>query len=484
MKRSKRLCILLGVFAAICGTVFGVSRYERRREEIKNTDEIILELPTEDVTGLSWEYDETKLAFHKDGTWLYDEDADFPVSEEKIREKLELFASFGASFIIENVEDYAQYGLDEPTCRIHIETAEKSYEVELGSYSTLDEQRYVSIGDGNVYLVSADPMDTYKVELKDMILHDETPHADQADEITFAGNENYDVVYQEESGASYNEDDVYFVKNAEGYLPLDTDNVKSYLSSIDGLGLGNYVSYHATEEELAEYGLDDPELTVTVRYTAQKEDGDDADEETKEAETFTLQVSRSAEEKAKAEKEEPGETDARDDYETEEEEQVPAYVRIGDSRIIYEITGTEYESLMGASYDGLRHQKIFWADFAKVTQVDISLEGQIYTLTRKEDEETEWSYGEETVVIEDFKSALTSLAASEFTKEEAGGKEEILLTLHLEDENYPTVSIGLYRQDGSHCMAVVDGEPTALVARDEAVDLVEAVNAIVLNKAT
>lgn len=57
------------------------------------------------------------------------------------------------------------------------------------------------------------------------------------------------------------------------------------------------------------------------------------------------------------------------------------------------------------------------------------------------------------------------------------------MTLHLEDENYPTVSIGLYRQDGSHCMAVVDGEPTALVARDEAVDLVEAVNAIVLNKA-
>ena len=38
---------------------------------------------------------------------------------------------FGASFIIENVEDYSQYGLDDPICSIHIETAEESYGVEF-----------------------------------------------------------------------------------------------------------------------------------------------------------------------------------------------------------------------------------------------------------------------------------------------------------------------------------------------------------------
>lgn len=485
MKRSKKLYALLGVLAVICSVTFGVSRYEQRKEEIKNSDEIILELAAEDVTALSWEYGETKLAFHKSGTWLYDDDEAFPVSEEKINGLLGLFESFGVSFIIENVEDYGQYGLDEPMCSIHIETAEKSYDVELGGYSTMDEQRYISIGDGNVYLVSTDPMETFEIELKDMILHDETPYIDQADNITFSGSENYNIIYQEESDDTYHEDDVYFVNDEKGHLPLDTDTVKRYLSSIGSLGLSDYVSYNVTEEELSVYGLDDPELTVMVQYMAPKEDAEDdasTDEEAEEVKTFVLHISRSAEEKAKVKEEELSEkTDTSDDYESEEES-VPAYVRVGESQIIYEITETEYESLMDASYDKLRHQQIFWADFDKVTQADISLEGQTYTLiSKEEDEEIVWSYGEEEIAVDDFRTAVATLTATEFKSEEISDKEELSMTLHLNDENYPTVHIGLYRRDGDSCMAVVDGEPTALVARSKVVDLVEAVNAIVLN---
>ena len=36
-----------------------------------------------------------------------------------------------------------------------------------------------------------------------MILHDETPYIDQADNITFAGSENYNIIYQEESDDTY-----------------------------------------------------------------------------------------------------------------------------------------------------------------------------------------------------------------------------------------------------------------------------------------
>lgn len=485
MKRSKRLYILLGGLAVICGVTFGVSRYEQRKEEIKNSDEIIMELAAEDVTALSWEYDGTKLAFHKNETWLYDEDEAFPVSEEKVNELLGLFESLGVSFIIEHVEDYGQYGLDDPTCSIHIETAEESYEVELGGYSTMDEQRYISIGDGNVYLVSTDPMETYEIELKDMILHDETPYMEQADNITFAGSENYSIIYQEESDDSYHEDDVYFVDDENGRLPLDTDTVKSYLSSIDSLELSNYVSYNATEEELSVYGLDDPELTATLQYVAPKEDAEDdagTEEETEEDKTFVLHISRSAEEKARVKEEEPSEeTDTPDDYDSEEES-VPAYVRVGNSQIIYEITETEYESLMAVSYNDLRHQEIFWADFDKLTQADISLEGETYTLISKEEgEETVWFYGEEEITADDFRTALASLTATEFESREIGDKEELSMTLHLNDENYPTVHIGLFRRDGDSCIAVVDGEPIAFVARSKVVDLVEAVNAIVLN---
>lgn len=480
MKRFKRLGILFGVLVLICGVTFGVSRYELRKEEIKNSDEVILELAADDVTALSWEYDETILAFHKNEGWKYDDDENFPVSEEKIDELLGLFESFGVSFIIENVEDYAQYGLDKPTCSICIETEEETYEIELGDYSIMDEQRYLSIGDGNVYLASTDPMETYEIELKDMILHDETPDIDQTDEIAFAGKENYGITYQEESDATYNEDDVYFANsNEDEYLPLDTDTVESYLSAIVSLDLTNYVSYNAAEEELEAYGLDDPELTVTIQYTESIEDaeadGSANEEPEEESKTFVLHVSRSAEERAKAEEESSEE-------EMESDESIPAYVQIGDSQIIYEITETEYESLMAVSYDELRHQEIFWADFDKITQVEILLEGKNYTLTsREEDDEITWFYGEEAVTMDDFRTALASLTATEFKEEEINAKEEISLTLYLDDENYETVQIGLYRQDGESCMAVVNGKPTAFVARSKVVNLVEAVNAIVLN---
>ena len=55
------------------------------------------------------------------------------------------------------------------------------------------------------------------------------------------------------------------------------------------------------------------------------------------------------------------------------------------------------------------------------------------------------------------------------------------MTVHLDNEHFPTVSIRLYRYDGTHCLAVVDGESVALVNRGEVVDLIEAIHEIVLN---
>ena len=108
------------------------------------------------------------------------------LTRDKITEMLDLFSEFGASFQIENVEDYGQYGLEDPVCTIDLTAGDQSYEIKLGDFSQMDEERYVDIGDGNVYLVSTDPMDTFDVELSDLILDDEIPTFDQVSHITFA----------------------------------------------------------------------------------------------------------------------------------------------------------------------------------------------------------------------------------------------------------------------------------------------------------
>ncbi|WP_407066492.1 hypothetical protein [Evtepia sp.] len=49
-------------------------------------------------------------------------------------------------------------------------------------------------------------------------------------------------------------------------MPLDTERVKSYLGALESVTLTDYVTYAATEEEVAACGLTNPDLTVEVTY--------------------------------------------------------------------------------------------------------------------------------------------------------------------------------------------------------------------------
>lgn len=78
-------------------------------------------------------------------------------------------------------------------------------------------------------------------------------------------------------------------------------------------------------------------------------------------------------------------------------------------------------------------------------------------------------------IPEDADAVLIYAPSSDISEEEAN-----MLTIHLDNENFQCVQIDLYRYDGESCLAVVDGESVSLVPRSSVVDLMEAVNAIVL----
>ena len=469
MRKATKLYALLGVLLVVCITAFAVSRYEEKKEQIKNSGEVILEIPTDSVTALSWTNESGTFSFTKDETWVYDDDNAFPVDEEKINDLLEQFTSFAAAFAIDDVKDYAQYGLDEPVCTIQITAGEESYTVELGDFSKMDEQRYVSIGDGKVYLVSHDPLDEFDAVLRDMILDDTIPEFDTAEQIEFSGSENYTII-RDEDGKSICADDIYFTDGQ----PLDTDNVDTVLSAIQSLSLTNYVSYNVTDEELTTFGLDAPELTVKMEYSTRDDGGNVED-----SGTLLLRISRNPEEVAAYEEAvEKDEDDLPD---------VTCYVRVGQSQIVYEISQSVYDQLTAVSYDTLRHQKLFTADFDTVTSIDVALSGENYTFTYnppedKDDEEAEgtWTYNGEEFDVYDLKTALRAISASSFTDETPTGQEEISLTVHLDNENFPTFTLTLYRLDGTNCIAMVDGKAVALVSRSQTVDLIEAVNELTL----
>lgn len=468
-KKQVTLCVLLAVFAAVSITAVLVSRHEEKVEQIKNSGETILTIPIDTVTALSWTNEDGTFSFTKGEAWTYDGDFAFPVDEEKVNELLAQFEDFAAAFVINDVEDYAQYGLDEPICTISITAGEETYTVELGDFSKMDEQRYVSIGDGKAYLVNHDPLDEFYAVLRDMILDDTIPEFDTAKQIAFTGSENYTISYDEET-KSICADDVYFTDGK----PLDTAVITEWLTSLHELDLTNYVSYNVTDEELETFGLDEPALAITLDYSSSDEDGNKTD-----SGTLVLHLSQNPEELAAYEEAIANEEDVLPD--------VTCYARVGDSQIVYQITQSEFDALTDVSYDALRHQKVFTADFDTVTSIDVTLEGENYTFIctppeDADDTDTEgtWTYQGVEFDIFDFSYALRALAATNFTVETPTGQEEISLTLHLDNEDFSTFTLTLYRYDGESCIACVDGEPIAFVFRDKTVDLIEAVRAVTL----
>ena len=465
MRKSKTIYILLGILVVLCIGAFAVSKIETRKENIRNSDEVFLSIDPSEVTALSWSVGDSDYSFTKGEAWIYDADAAFPVDESRINDLLEVFRDFGASFIIDDAEDLSQYGLNSPEGTITISTPNQTYSIRLGDYSTIDSQRYVSIGDGKVYLVSHDPVEDFSVDLTNLILNDTIPYFESISSVSFTGEEIYILIYQEESHNTYCAEDVYFV----GTKPLDTGAVEGYLSYLSYLPLDDFITYSADDSDLDTYFLQEPTLTATVNYESTLADG------TAEAGSFTFCIGCDPEALAQAE-------------ENEDTSAMVAYFRLGNSPIIYQISAYDYDALMSCTYNDLRHDDIIPVDFNTVYQLDITLDGKTYTMARDEDAEAKseedvavWKYGEETVAFAALNSALTGLTANGFTDSAQPGKQEIALTLYLHNDNFPQVSVDLYRYDGTDCVAKVDGRTVAFVSRSQVVDLIEAVNAIILN---
>ena len=153
---------------------------------------------------------------------------------------------------------------------------------------------------------------------------------------------------------------------------------------------------------------------------------------------------------------------------------------------MYEISQSTYDKLTAVSYNTLRHQKLFTADFSSVTAVDVTLNGEAYTFTYQPAEEKDadgiWLYNSSEIAIYNLRTGLCSMSATEFTEGTPDGQEEISVTVHLDNEAFPTFTLTLYRHNGTTCLASVNGEAIAFVSRSQAVDLIEAINEIILGE--
>lgn len=262
--------------------------------------------------------------------------------------------------------------------------------------------------------------------------------------------------YQENSGLAYSDDYVWFLAENADWLALDTALTESLMETVTGLSWQSCVSYDASAEDLAAYGLDDPAVTAEVTYTVAGEDG----ESQSRTETFTLEIG---------------------DYSGES-----CYARIAGSSLVYLIDAAVSDSLLYTAYDDLRPDEVLSMDWDTVTAIDVTVDGRSYTVTRQVTDEDGGESQEAVYLLDgsevEFQELLDDLNAMASTGSAVGLTPErsalVSFTFHRNTDAFSQVELVFYQYDSANCLVSLDGEVVLLAAREDVEAVAESAAAL------
>ena len=137
----------------------------------------------------------------------------------------------------------------------------------------------------------------------------------------------------------------------------------------------------------------------------------------------------------------------------------------------------DYNDIVATTADPLRPDEALKLDWDSVTSIDFTLDDTTYTITHKG---SKYTLDGEEVDFDDIKSAVDGLDIAEYNTETSDKKQEIALTVHLDNTDYPTLTLCAYQYDGENCLVTLNNTTLVFAKRSLVFDLEEAVNAVVL----
>jgi len=470
MKRGKKLMILVTVLAALVIVTLVVHSTVAKNEEAatKAAESAVtfLTVDPDTVTALGWTYnDETINLSRSNGTWTNADDKTFPVDAAKPDAMLDVLTEVTASRSFES-DNADAYGLNEPAYTVTL-SADTETTLIIGNASEISGDYYASIGDGNIYLVSADLANSFAYGLWDIIAMDPVPDMTVLSgiDITTASG-NLSLAYLENSEYSYTDAYHWFLRQGDRYAALG-NAADTLAEGLKTLSWKRCEAYNATEEDLAAYGLDTPGATVTLYYTPIA-DATDAEPTAADAQpaAFVLQIGSFTD----------------DGY----------YARLQESPMVYLIDSELAQSILNAAADSLLPTDICLLDWDTVASFDVTLDGEPYAFTRGTKDVTNEDgtvtakdifllNGKETNsdLVNDVFDTIHDMASTGASAE-TPGKPEIAFAFHRDTEAFSDISLAFYRLNSTDCMVGFNGETRLTAARTDVVDLIEAVNAILL----
>ena len=449
MKKRRTLLCMLAALAVLAALVPLASRIPEER----NTEEptgASLGLDTENLDRLTVEGEET-LTFVKQGdSWIYEADPTFPLDETKITAMLDTLASLSAAKTIDEGASAQSYGLASPLCRVEA----GSMELRIGSDAAMDGGRYFSTGDGKVYITADDILTPFRYSLLELVKQETAPAMETLETVTLERKGKAPLIIQNRQGEAlcYSPDYVWFV----GTTPLDTENTETLIRHGTDMTWEGCAAYRA--EDLSPFGLEDPTLRLTIRYSLPEEG------------TYTLEVG----------------TAVSGQY----------YARMNDSRVIYWMDAADVNALLEAEPESLYPNEVLLMDWSTATALTAELAGERYVFTpavrekqqqeaaeetQEGEQETYWLLNGEERELGPVLESITSMVP----RGSAAGMEpcharELKITIFQDNHRFPEVELCFYRNTAEDCLVTLNGVPTVLVNRADVSALYEAITKLVL----
>lgn len=314
LKKHKTLLLLAAVFFILLLCFLALTAYNRQQKKKDTKEDASIQIT--DLGSLSAiQYTDAASGnqFHfvkDDGTWYVENDREIPLNQSYLTSMEDTYCTLTATREIKNPDSLSDYGLDSPAYTVTATDSEGN-QTQFSIGNAADEDYYLTINGqaSPVYTVSSTAVSVFQYDLDTLVQKDTMPSIGSGNLLTAEITENG----QTTTYSSDNDD--------------DSETLATIAGGYGAMTLEDLASYHASGEELNQFGLEEGSRTL-IKLTY-KESSSDTDEDTKadsqdkeDSLTYTISIGASTDDGNR-------------------------YVQVQDSSLVYLVTQEKINNLLG-----------------------------------------------------------------------------------------------------------------------------------------
>lgn len=285
-KKAVRLIVAAVLLVAVIAALLAVTNLNKENDTGEITPTAVSQTKVKDIVGMTYTSESTGgkpvSLVRENDIWYYEEDKDFPLDQKYVTDFMVTTAAEAtANQTVDNpVADLSEYGLDNPIVTIVLKKVSgEEVTLNIGSYNEGVEGYYLKVeGDDKIYLVDGQMVFSFDMSIYEIADKEDYPLVETTSFTHIKVQRgDYIVEFQgavEEDAEEYVLNHSYIEKEktwkvsdqGSVYKDGNQEALKNLLSALSGYKFTSMASYKPSEEEMAEYGLDNPAVTLTVDY--------------------------------------------------------------------------------------------------------------------------------------------------------------------------------------------------------------------------